>query len=142
MLGCAGMTNLKSLLFVLSLPILAALAADHTPPPSTIYNGISLKPAADLIQKNPATRQFLASNPHFGSADQLFPLASDNDTAEAMCILLGGTKLVTFTGASGQIRPTDVLAYSGTQLVTAATKLGLDPQNYATPVIDTMTCTQ
>jgi len=136
------MTNLKSLLLVLSLPILAALAADHTSPPSTFYNGISLEPAADLIQKNPATRQFLASNPHFASADRFFPLASDNDTAEAMCLLLGGSKLVSFTSASGQIQPTDVLAYSGTQLITAATKLGLDPQNYATPVIDTMTCAQ
>jgi hypothetical protein len=136
------MTNFKSLLFALALPTLAAFAADQTPAPSTTYNGISLEAKADLIQKDAATHQFLATNPHFESPDQDFPLADDNDTAVAACILLGGSKLVSFTVASGQIQPTDVLAYANNQLETAAVKLSLDPQNYATPVLDTLTCAQ
>jgi len=134
------MSNFKGLIFALTLPVLAAFGAEQAPAPSTLYNGISLKPVGDLIQKDSSTQQMLITNPHFESDDQDFPMASDDDTAAAACLLLGGKKLVSYSSAGGEIQPTDVLAYADGKLETAAAKLGLDPQAYATPVIDTLTC--
>jgi hypothetical protein len=134
------MLNIKSLLFALTLPALAAFAADQAPAPSTLYNGISLKPAGDTIQKDSSAHQVFIDNPHFESDAQYFPMASDDDTALAACLLLGGSKLVRYNGAAGEIQPTDVLAYSDNKLETAATKLGLDPEAYAAPVIADLTC--
>jgi hypothetical protein len=114
--------NLSSLIMI-SLISLSAFAAETNKTPSLEYEGMQLTPAADLSQEKPLPHQIIFTNVHFESENQFYPVASDKESAEAMCELLKtGSTLLNFTGASGQISPADVLAYSGDEIVTASEK--------------------